>query len=119
MSTDYLQLAKQDKITLIDKKTESLIDKGFYFGGVYFSLSKSAQINWIGLKTMQDVLTWPVAITTLSDGEYSLALSDLDSFISTGSYCVQYHLATGRELKLLVNASTTIEDVNSIVDNRE
>jgi hypothetical protein len=116
--TQSLEDVQADKIKSIDTKTVSLIGQGFTFDGKQFSLSQAAQLNWLGLKSLEALITWPIAVTTKGDGEYSLAQGNLNYFIGTGKAVVQAHLDSGRALKLQVNAATTVEQVNAVIDSR-
>jgi hypothetical protein len=109
---------KAAKIKEIDKRTQELIESGFSFDGHSFSLSLSAQVNWIGLKVMSELLTWPIEITTVDDGAYELQQVNLLAFAATAAATVQSHLAAGRALKLQVQAAASKEAVEAIKDNR-
>jgi hypothetical protein len=113
-----LEQYKLDKNEQIDSRTSELIGTGFTFDSEQFSLSQPAQINWMGLKTMQALLTWPVTLTTTSDTSYDLEEANLDNFVGTGSTTVQTHLASGRTLKESVLAATDKAGVDAVVDTR-
>lgn len=117
-SATFLAMTKEEKNAAIDLKTKALICQGFTFDGAVFSLSLKAQINWLGIKTLEALTTWPVTITTIDDNSYSLAQADLDSFMSQALGTKQSHLDSGRALKVQVNAATTVEGVDAVVDNR-
>jgi len=113
-----LETNKKAKIECIDLRTATLIAGGFSFDGNTFSLSQNAQINWVGLKTLESVLTWPVNITTKGDNQYSLEQADLDTFMGTGLAAKQAHLDSGRALKIQVNAAADQAALDAVVDNR-
>jgi len=113
-----LSIQKMDKIKLIDDKTVTLIDNGFVFDGETFSLSSKAQMNWLGLKSLQSLLTFPINITTMADTSYSLTEANLDLFVTTASGTVQYYLDSGRSIKSQVSAAATEADLLTIQDLR-
>jgi len=102
----------------IDIRTGELISAGFTFDGENFSLSQNAQLNWVGLKSLETLITFPINVTTKGDGEYSLAEANLNAFIGAGKAAVQAHLDSGRALKVQVSACVSIAEVNAVADNR-
>lgn len=118
LDAKFIQEYKIKKITEVDAKTVQLIGQGFNFDNETFSLSQAAQINWVGLKTLESLLSWPVSITTKSDDEYQLSQANLDSFIGAGKAVVQTNLDSGRQLKVQINAATTEAELDAIQDNR-
>lgn len=113
-----LDFKKNQRIAEVDAKTQYLISQGFEFDSTQFSLSLPAQVNWSGMMTLQALLTWPMSITTLDDGEYSLAEEDLVAFIATGKTVITNNLDAGRSLKLQIKAATSLTELDAIVDNR-
>lgn len=115
---DHAKLIKNEKI---DVRTKELIDSGFTYDSIIFSLSSAAQVNWIGLKQASDsgLITFPYDITTKDDATYSLPDStSLTIFYATGIGTVSSRLSSGRILKELVNSKTTVVDVEAVTDNR-
>jgi len=107
----------------IDKKTAELIANGIFFNGEYFSLSQNAQSNWNAIQTAisSDVLTeadFPFEISTLDDDIYMLEWSQVPHFMATVIQTVATHLGVGRRLKKNVKLSTTIEELDQIIDER-
>ena len=113
-----LESLKNEKILEIDTRTEELIAEGFVFDSNRFSLSLAAQKNWLGLKVLESLLTWPVSITTFDDGVYLLSSTKLTYFLSTGEGVVQAHLDSGRLLKTQVINAVDKTALAAIVDNR-
>lgn len=109
---------KINKNLEIDKKTSDLISVGFTFNGNVFSMSSDAQRNWMGLKQFSSSLSFPINVSTIDDGEYSLKLSDLDTFVLTAIGTVQTHIDSGRALKVAVKNATTVAELDAIVDAR-
>lgn len=115
---DPLPNAKSLKTSAVDTKTRTLISEGFQFDNEVFSLSLEAQKNWLALKSLESMFTFPVEITTLDSKAYSLQQTNLDSFVSLGIQAVQGHLNSGRALKEQICNATTLSEINNIVDNR-
>ena len=113
-----LEVLKDKMIVEIDRKTQSIISNGFVFDSHTFSLSIPAQINWTGLLTFENLLSWPMAVTTIDDQEYVLAQSSLLYFLNAGTTVIATTIASGRNLKLSVKAATSLADLDAIVDSR-
>lgn len=109
---------KNRKNVKIDEKTQQLISQGFMFNGEYFSLSQSAQINWLGLKILQDTIIWPLQITTKNGDIYSLVEANLMHFLSISNATIQMHLNSGRTLKTTINKTITQTELDAIKDER-
>lgn len=110
---------KKLRLNEIDAKTQELIvTNGFAFDSKNFSMSPEAQANWIGLKTMESLLTFPVEITTSDDEAYSLTQANLNAFCGTALAAKQVHLDSGRALKVQVKNATDEAGVDAVVDNR-
>ena len=116
--TISLEQAQLSKIQAIDFRTVQLISVGFTYDGKEFSLSTNAQVNWIGMKTLESLISWPLNITTKKDNQHSLPQTELNTFVGTAKGVVQSHLDSGRALKVATNACTTVAEVDAIVDNR-
>lgn len=115
---ETLAQLKSKKISEIDIKTGELISGGFTFDNEQFSLSLAAQKNWLGLKVLESLVTWPVSVTTITDGEYSLSQANLIPFMGTGQATLQANLNSGRALKIQINQAVDKEAVNAITDGR-
>lgn len=109
---------KQLRYNEIDGKTAALIAPGFTYDGKQFSLSVTAQMNWNGLKTNEADFSWPVAISTIDNYEYSLAQANLSAFWTAGRDVVKAALDGGRDLKKQIYDAIDEAAVNAIVDNR-
>lgn len=114
----WIDCLRKIKDIEIDKKTVELISAGFSYDSNNFSLSETAQINWLGIKLMQDLLTFPLEVSTKNDYKYSLAEVNVDAFVGTGAAVKQAHLDSGRSLKVDVADATTEAEIDLIVDNR-
>lgn len=118
IARNSLELEKIIKNSAIDRRTQELIDRGLYFDGFFFSLSEKAQLNWIAMSASADIIPWPVEITTIDDKKYTLTKSKSNAFFFTAIGTKQYWLDYGRNLKTSVNATTTYEQLDAIVDPR-
>jgi len=113
-----IDAVKEEKNLLIDAKTNELIKGGFEFDGNMFSMSSDAQRNWMGLHQFKEYMDFPIKISTLDDGEYSLHEEHLVQFVLKAVGTVEYYLSSGRKLKVKVKKATTIDEINAIEDNR-
>lgn len=109
---------KAERIKVVDARTDAIIGSGFSFDGNQFSLSTQAQMNWIGLYTLKDLQSWPIGITTAANETYQLALLGLIAFIAAGSQVIKNAVGSGRALKIAINAATTQEELDAVVDTR-
>ena len=99
-------------------KTQDLIEfHGFEFGGNTFDLDLASQTKWTALRTLEQDITWPVEISPRV-GAYSLELTDLDSFLRSGLAVVQGYKNSGRDLRLQLEAATTMAELRAVVDDR-
>lgn len=123
VTPSVLERHKKTRNEEIDEKTGELISQGMSFNGESFSLSHHAQVNWQGLKIAitGGLLTeadFPFPISTLNGSTYNLQWADMDSFFGLVLQTINTYLIGGRTLKDQVNAATTIEEVDAVVDNR-
>lgn len=109
---------KATKNLAIDTRTVQLIGAGFTYDSKTFSLSTSAQMNWVGLKTLESLFTWPVDISTKDDNEYSLVQANLDAFLDAGRLAIQGHLDSGRTLKVSVADAVDQTALDAVTDTR-
>lgn len=120
--SEQLSYIKTQKKANIDRRTDSIIAGGFTFDSHTFSLSTEAQANWLGLVVAKDMLDYSnggYAVTTKDDQEYKFANSTaVVQFFATGIGYIAATVAAGRALKIQVDACTTIEQVEAIVDGR-
>lgn len=100
---------------LIDKRTETQIFQGFTFDSKLFSMSLSAQINWSNLFFIPDAL-FPLSIMTKDEENYTLALSNRASFYGAALTHKNTALQTGNTLKQQVKDSTTISELETILN---
>jgi len=113
--------AKVAKNTLIDTRTQEIIAQGAPYDGHYFSMGYGDQLSYIALDLacVQGTATFPIEVRDMIDAPYYLADAvAYYTFFFTGLGYVQVILAGGRAIKDQVNACTTIEQVNAIVDPR-
>jgi len=114
----YLASNKAARYNAVDFRTTQLIEAGFTYASKSFSLSGPAQLNWLTLQAIANKFTWPVKISTLDNGEYSLEQVNLDAFAQIAKDKTQGHLDSGRALKLQINAATTQAALDAVVDTR-
>ena len=118
-TADILAVKKEQKINEIDNKTSQLIESGFTWNNILFSFSKNAQLNWLGLLNIKSTLTYPYEIGKKEGGSYNIQDgTEMDYFLNSAIVHKESHIATGRAMQNQVLDCTTIEQLNSIVDNR-
>ena len=113
--------AKAAKNGLIDTRTQDIIAQGAPYDGHYFSMGYGDQLSYIALDLacVQGQAVFPIEVRDMVDAPYYLAdAAAYYTFFFTGLGYVQAVLAGGRAIKDQVNACTTIEQVNAIVDPR-
>lgn len=105
----------------IDSKTGELIDQGFEYDNVVFSLSQNAQRNWLAIYTasMDPNMPYPVVISTAVNEEYTLASpASISAFYWTGFAVLKGHYDSGRTLKIQANNATDHAGVDAVSDDR-
>lgn len=116
---------KKRRYAEIDARTEQLIAEGFEYpptSGQVFSLSRSAQANLLGLKTMADdpAFSYPVTWNFLDDSG-TLSIPDSATalaFYMTAVGTVRARRDSGTAIKDLIRAATTEAEVLAVVDPR-
>lgn len=111
---------KSQKCDAIDTRSQILINKGFTFNSLIFSLSLDAQIKWLGLLVGASQVTFPYTVPTL-DNLNTFAIPDIatvQTMYGTAMVTVGAILASGTALKAAVNSAMDIDSVNGIVDSR-
>lgn len=119
-----LEEAKSKRIREVDSKTETLIESGFTYDGSSFSMSTNAQRNWsaLGAANANGLLTFPLPISTVDEGSYSVAdepslLAFLGAYLTYQTDPAQ-PLGAGRVIKTEIQACTTVAEVKAVQDNR-
>ena len=108
-------------LKLIDMKTHEIIQRGFIWIGVKFSLSIPAQSNWNSLFTrnLAGKLSLPYEVTTEDDDPYVIQdQSEFDGFIDQAVFVVGYQIYYGRQLKTYIKSVTTHEELDAFADPR-
>jgi hypothetical protein len=118
---DNLSNLKIIKKLKIDTKTVELIMKGVTYDGQTFGMSYGDQSSWHARYNMSkaSLLTFPFEVWTQDNQPYSIPDAvTLEAMYFSGFQQVQTVLAGGRALKSQVNAATTKEQVDAVVDDR-
>lgn len=108
----------------IDSKTSLIIACGFIYDTYCFSLSDSAQNNWNRLqgRYADGKLAFPQHVTaSINEDEVDYELTTatkLIAFMDVYDAAVEQAVNTGRALKLNIQAATTQEELDAVVDNR-
>jgi len=112
---DSTIIDKQVRIDAIDAHTGELILEGFAYDGETFSLSDFAQINWNNIKGNISDLTFPMDISTKTNGKYSLIEEKVVPFWNAKEGMVTGYLESGRDLVVAISAATTQEELDAVV----
>lgn len=108
-----LQDLKTTAISEVDSQTEANILKGFTFGGLTFSMSTNAQINWSNFPNLPSQV-FPLSIMSKDDQEYLLSESNKMNFYLSALGYKNACLQAGNAKKKLIAACATIEELNAL-----
>lgn len=114
-----LPLAKTAKITVIRDKTESEEALGVPYNGYRFSVSASTKSNWLAVVMIKDTLSYPFSAPTgFGVIYYFQSADDVSFFFASSMAFLKYWEESNEALIITVNACTTVEQVNAIIDDR-
>lgn len=116
MASQTLPQLKATVCIIIDEETTNNIFKGFTFGGLVFSMSLTAQINWSNFPMLPSS-AFPLTIMSKNDEEYALAEANKLLFYGTALAYKNGCLQAGNAKKILVKECTTINDVKTLADS--
>lgn len=101
----------------IDVRTDELIAAGYSHGGSNLSLSGASQDTL--LMYIASPPSYPVKLTTLTSGEYSVASAeDMASVIAEARAAIKTNLDSGRDLKVACMAAADAAAVRAVEDTR-
>ena len=109
-----LAVLKKQKIDVIDSKAEENIFNGFVFDGKTFSLSSSAQTNWLGLYTVPES-SFPLPLSTKDSDVYILQYANKYNFYFTALNSKNAPLKAANVLKTAVKLATTVAELDAII----
>lgn len=116
---ESISARKQEKNYQIDRRTRQLISGGFVYDGKRFSLSRNAQINWLGLDARITVETYPLSIVTADDEPYTIANQGEAKALVDAAYAAKRgHQLSGAAKKIEVDRAADIAAVDAVVDDR-
>lgn len=108
----------------VDNNTNRIRDRdGLSHAGERFAMSDGAMLKWTGLIAAKDMLPFPMTILTIDDKPFVLA--DQTTLMQFAGAVLSYEtsltspLTTGRSLRARIESAQTVEEVLSIVDDRE
>lgn len=115
-----IEFIKSLRYKEIDEKTELLINNGYIYSGIVFSLSDNAQKNLLGAYSAKELLTYPFSWNSKDDTTtYEITdVIDMTNFFMTALSTKKSHQDSGSAIKEQIRNCNTIEQVNSIIDNR-
>lgn len=111
---------KQERYGTIDARTRDLIERGFVHAGKTFSLSDRAQLNWISMYTLRELLEYPITVNVIDDSDVFdiVDAAALAAFVLAALGTVAVHVASGTALKTQIRAATTVAGLYAVVDSR-
>ncbi len=122
VESDWIEFYKTQKFEEINNKTQELIELGYIYNGLTFSLSDHAQTNILALYSTKDdgILTYPILWNTIDDLNTFEILDreTISNIYYTALATKKAHLDSGTALKSLIRTSNTIQSINLIIDNR-
>jgi hypothetical protein len=123
-----LDAAKTAKIAAIDLKTNQLILAGFSYDDKVFSLSATAQMNWIAMQARFASISYPFDVSTISETVYAIADSTAGAAFLTAAFDTLLTRKSGgvalRDQVMTIYNDTQktleqrISEVNAFVDPR-
>lgn len=122
IEAEVLAEAKAAKMAAIDARSAQILTRGIEIeSGVWLSTTLAASQNlqdiWIGHQ--QGIQVFPVSISTLSGGAYTVAnITAFAAIMSAFGAHKRGTLEAGQALRAQVLACTTVAQVNAIVDDR-
>lgn len=116
----HLPTMKAIKFGAIDARTRDLFDEGFEKDGCKFSLSIGAQVKLLRLDAIRFELEYPVTLNSLGDDtSYTVATPEgMHELVVYGLLRVHEIVESGTDLKDLVRAARTTQEVARIIDPR-
>ncbi len=125
-STVHHSAASLDDIKMaayrsIDRRTDALILKGFPYRKTFFSLSNESQQRMLTMLMVSDSISYPVHVNSVDDsGKIELrSPEEARSFVSHGLMAIRHYVDSGTVLKDKVRQAKAIEDVASVLDDRD
>ena len=110
--------AKVASVMAVDMKTQVLLAAGFTYGGNTFPLDPDSRLDW---KAILDgnVKTWPLSFTT-TDGKTVVSLDGTTGPAAAQAAFTRYVALRqqGATLKAQINASTSVANVQAVIDDR-
>jgi len=117
----YLPTNKQARKQEVDVRTKQLIAEGFTYSATQFSLSLSAQSNWLGVLTAGAAagLTYPYPVATLDNAYYAAAdAAEMVTLATAALTRKGWAVGTGALLKKSIEDAADQDAVDAIVDSR-
>jgi hypothetical protein len=106
------------RVNEVLNKTRELSSVGFMFDGKQFPATKTANFNYQVIKTNKSTFTFPKNIGQLNGVTYQLLEVDVDSFWLAAKNFIEPILDRNRDLINDIVTSTTIAELDLIIDNR-
>lgn len=121
LAAKRLPQRKIDKRAAIDERTRALIeDDGFEYEGKRYSLSTRAQAKISAYYNGRDAWKYPIRVNAKDDASFLMLAKkqDIEKFYTAMVSTIRTRIDSGDVLKDMVNASTSTEALEKVVDDR-
>jgi len=114
-----ISILKTVKINAVVLKTQENEDLGVPYNNYRFSITPSAKSNWLAIVMVRDTLTYPFNAPTGFGSIYIFQdANDVLGFFGASMAYLQYWEQSDEQLIIAINACTTVEQINAIIDDR-
>jgi len=105
-------------VALVEERTLNRIRQGFWHNGLMFSMTANAQSDIIGLNSTRDILTYPLAYSTIGGLEVYQVLdaAELNSMFLTALGTKQYHVDMGSVVIQSIRDAVNEVEIKAIID---
>jgi hypothetical protein len=116
---DALAVKKEEKILAVYTKTMDNEGLGVPYNNYRFSVTPSAKSNWLAIVVGAAGLPYPFSAPTGFGSIYSFTdANDVYAFFNSSIVFLKYWEESNEQLRIAINACTTVEQVDAIVDDR-
>lgn len=104
---------------LVNAKTQEEEARGVPYNDHRFSITPAAKSNWLAVVISKDSLSYPFNAPTGFDDIYAFqSANDVLGFFSAAMSYITYWEQSNEQLIIAINACTTLEQLNAVVDDR-
>ena len=114
-----ISILKTVKITSVHEKTHENEALGVPYNNYRFSITAEAKSNWLAIVIAKDSLSYPFDAPTGFGSIYNFqSANDILGFFSASMSYLKYWEESDEQLMIAINACTTVEQLDAIVDGR-